>query len=283
MVKCNNCGVQLSGNYDLCPNCGSNLSAQEENVVDVSSNVTCTKCGSFVPEGVNFCQECGTKVERIQQQSNVCKECGTQLPDNVLFCPTCGQKAEQPPKRTCSKCGAKLDLDAMFCEECGASINSDNPVNDSPLNSSTNSNNSDNSGIDNRSFSEKINLGGIIVPTILSVVVALILSFIGLLLGFSWLSFIFAVIISVGFFAGTIDNDANAIIFGIIVGIILGIFEFPVVAFTFGYFVAGVYEGIFGSSLIILIILGPITGYISNTFFKKSIRSIVDNWGLSWL
>ena len=99
----------------------------------------------------------------------------------------------------------------------------------------------------------------------------------------SWLSFIFAIIISVGFFAGTIDNDANAIISGITAGIILGILEFPVVSFTFGYFVAGIYEGIFGSNLIILIILGAITGYLSNTFLKENIRSIVDKWGLSWL
>ena len=63
-----------------------------------------------------------------------------------------------------------------------------------------------------------------------------------------------------------------------IVGLVLGILETPLVEFTYGAFVAGFYEGFFGGHLVLLMILGTITAFISNLYFKNSILSITDNF-----
>ena len=111
-----------------------------------------------------------------------------------------------------------------------------------------------------------------------TLVVALILSFIGLLIGFSWFSFVIAIILSAGFFGAAMDNEANAIVFGLIVGLILGLLETPLVEFTYGAFVAGFYEGFFGGHLLLIVILGVIMAYVSNMYLKESIRGATDNF-----
>ena len=117
----------------------------------------------------------------------------------------------------------------------------------------------------------------------MALVVAIILSLIGLFVGFSWFSFILAVILSVGFFAGTIDNEANATISGLIVGIILGIIENPLVEFMFGAFAAGFYEGFFGGHLLVLTVISVIVGYVSNRYLKEYIINIAEKIGIPWI
>lgn len=64
-------------------------------------------------------------------------------------------------------------------------------------------------------------------------------------------------------------------IFGLFVGLILGILENPLVEFIYGKFVARFYEGFIGSHLIILVILGVIVAYISNMFLKETIEDVI--------
>src|SRR5262249_28404540 len=47
----------------------------------------CTHCGTTNPDGMNFCEECGTKL--------------------VHRCPSCGQDI-RPTAKFCGKCGASL-------------------------------------------------------------------------------------------------------------------------------------------------------------------------------
>ena len=49
---------------------------------------TCPNCGAYNEEGVNFCQECGTKLG--VRQKRVCPHCGTQQQEGVKFCGECG-------------------------------------------------------------------------------------------------------------------------------------------------------------------------------------------------
>jgi membrane protease subunit (stomatin/prohibitin family) len=49
---------------------------------------TCPNCDTVNPEGVNFCQECGTKLGAPAKA--VCPSCGVENPPGTKFCGECG-------------------------------------------------------------------------------------------------------------------------------------------------------------------------------------------------
>ncbi len=58
----------------------------------------CQKCGSEVPAGSKFCNECGAKIEQVALFKDIepeskepykCKKCGKIIPSNSVFCPEC--------------------------------------------------------------------------------------------------------------------------------------------------------------------------------------------------
>lgn len=58
----------------------------------------CQKCGSEVPAGSKFCNECGAKIEQIalfkdskpeNAEPYKCEKCGYMIPSNSVFCPQC--------------------------------------------------------------------------------------------------------------------------------------------------------------------------------------------------
>jgi len=51
---------------------------------------TCPNCGFVNPEGVNFCQECGTKLGAPTKL--FCGKCGAENPPGTKFCGSCGAK-----------------------------------------------------------------------------------------------------------------------------------------------------------------------------------------------
>ena len=51
---------------------------------------TCPNCGNLNPEGVNFCQECGTKLGAPAKL--ICQGCGTENPPGTRFCGSCGAR-----------------------------------------------------------------------------------------------------------------------------------------------------------------------------------------------
>lgn len=266
MVKCSNCGLDVSDDLKNCPNCGNNLTKAQIIADDEKNSVKlCKNCGATLIDDNSFCQSCGEKVE--EDEALKCSNCGSELSENTLFCSVCGTKVDIPKKeiiKVCPKCGVEIDNETTFCPECGSNIFTvENTVN---------------SAANNQSFMDKLNLNLIIKPSIVALIVSIILSLIGLLIGFSWLSFVIAIILSSGFYAAAIDNEANAIIFGLIVGLILGILENPLVEFIYGAFVAGVYNGFFGGHLLLLVILGVIMAYVSNVYLKENILRITDNF-----
>ncbi len=64
--------------------------------------VTCSSCGTENPVNAKFCEECGAKLENI---------------DNKLICP---------------QCGYNNPVDAKYCLDCGVKLSSDNDDNDKP-------------------------------------------------------------------------------------------------------------------------------------------------------
>lgn len=86
----------------------------------------CKFCGAEVPDGSNFCVECGKPVS----QGNVCPHCGASVNDGDSFCQNCGKKidgvqstfpVESTPER-CPHCGTPVSKDSVFCENCGKKI-----------------------------------------------------------------------------------------------------------------------------------------------------------------
>jgi len=61
---------------------------KEEQMAEQQS--TCSSCGFRNPEGVRFCQECGTKLGVV----SVCRACGAKLTPGVRFCGECGAGTE---------------------------------------------------------------------------------------------------------------------------------------------------------------------------------------------
>lgn len=267
MVKCSSCGLEVSDDLENCPNCGNDLIKSDVIEEEVIGPLICNNCGAEVEEGVSFCPKCGNKMESEEETSLKCENCGAELPENTLFCSTCGtkvNKVKKVNKKLCPNCGSEVDDTVTFCNECGANIFTGEKNKQEIV--STNS------------FVDKIDLNTIIKPSGIALITSIILSLIGLLIGLSWLSFIIAIILSMGFFAAAIDNEANAILSGLIVGLILGLLENPLVEFVFGAFAAGFYEGFLGGHLILIVILGIVMAYVSNVYLKENILNITDNF-----
>jgi len=51
---------------------------------------TCPNCQHYNPEGVNFCQECGTKLGAPSKA--FCGQCGMENPPGTKFCGSCGAR-----------------------------------------------------------------------------------------------------------------------------------------------------------------------------------------------
>lgn len=232
--------------------------------------VKCSGCGAELNANATFCPKCGKKVDSV----NLCKSCGNEIPEGVAFCPNCGTKVveNQSNQNTCTNCGAPLEENSIFCPECGNNVKTGKPnPNPVPANPQT-----------NQSFLDRLDFNILVKPTILAIIFSIILASIGVIIGFSWFSFIIAIIVSTWFFAGLIEGDANAVVMGLFNGLILGFLENPIIELWWGIYAAAAYEWLFGSQIIILIVLGIIFAYVGNIYFKSNIQEFSQKH-LKWL
>lgn len=101
----------------------------------------CKKCGAELKKGTNFCQWCGTPVDKpeyVQNSSSMtCPNCNSPLKGNEKFCIVCGTKLEELEQaetmseisdtdkqqtHSCPACGELLKESDVFCENCGAAV-----------------------------------------------------------------------------------------------------------------------------------------------------------------
>ena len=82
MVTCNNCGLDVNGDLENCPNCGSEIIMEEPKIL-------CPSCGIDIGDSA-FCPNCGTKIDDESSKS-LCPSCGADVGDSA-FCPSCGTK-----------------------------------------------------------------------------------------------------------------------------------------------------------------------------------------------
>lgn len=104
MVYCSKCAKKFASNMAFCPHCGNKYNA-------------CPNCGTDNPESARRCVNCGTSLSAGNE--NQCPHCHTSIPQGYAFCPGCGQPVIQA-SNTCARCGENLPPTSKFCPRCGA-------------------------------------------------------------------------------------------------------------------------------------------------------------------
>lgn len=65
-------------------------------------------------------QEAKEQAEKAEKAACTCPSCGHENPEGVKFCQECGTKLGAAAKSHCTSCGAELVPGTRFCGECGA-------------------------------------------------------------------------------------------------------------------------------------------------------------------
>lgn len=92
-------------------------STRERGFPAQSGVIKCPTCGKELPETAKFCFECGTKIERLDDNEIICPVCGKKTLKGK-FCLECGA----PLIRRCLNCGAEVPQNSKFCLECGTKL-----------------------------------------------------------------------------------------------------------------------------------------------------------------
>ena len=105
-VICVSCGHMLSSNDAKCPQCGT---------LTPWSNlfVTCPECGEHIRRGLDTCPKCGI----LLRFTDFCEECGHALDKSKPTCVNCGRPA--PWARTCPECSNSVMPTENYCSKCG--------------------------------------------------------------------------------------------------------------------------------------------------------------------
>lgn len=98
--------LTASDKVKVCPDCGmphheecwemnagcSTFGCAQQGIVEKAKPMQkCSKCGTELAEGQDFCPKCGTPKGGVKK--NVCGKCGNELAEGQDFCPKCGQRA----------------------------------------------------------------------------------------------------------------------------------------------------------------------------------------------
>jgi ribosomal protein L40E len=70
-------------------------------------------------------QQDADAAKRAQEQAATCPQCGSRNPDGVKFCQECGTRLGAPAKAFCPSCGAENPPGTRFCGDCGARMGED--------------------------------------------------------------------------------------------------------------------------------------------------------------
>lgn len=139
IVKCPNCGAEVSNQSMFCNVCGGQLVQKKE-----KTNNLCSNCGAKIEEGYLFCTSCGSKVSDMKKkEQNVlecsdierCPNCGKEINPENAFCTSCGTKIEKKKPelkleqmpledraKRCLNCNAILEEGQKFCIMCGRKV-----------------------------------------------------------------------------------------------------------------------------------------------------------------
>lgn len=82
----------------------------------------CPKCRSEVPQGKQFCINCGASL------SATCPSCGASMPLGIKFCAACGKSMDIVKSVACPSCGAECGESSAFCNRCGTKLIAEQPA-----------------------------------------------------------------------------------------------------------------------------------------------------------
>lgn len=147
---CATCNLDYPDHINFCRRCGRGLVRTSSG--SLLESLCCTRCGSRVVRGENFCQQCGHRLKSSMSETVVgaCYHCGVSWRNEWLYCKNCGldrDRALMPPVSTpastvssnanqsnvavtfeeipraktqsCRNCGAEAKPYSRFCETCG--------------------------------------------------------------------------------------------------------------------------------------------------------------------
>lgn len=105
--ECPKCHYIMDRTINFCPECGFKMQslAQEKN------EIKCSTCGTFYSKTVKYCPECGNKYDP-------CPKCGADMPRGAVKCDVCGYKMPLQ----CPHCNAEIKGNPKFCPECGEKL-----------------------------------------------------------------------------------------------------------------------------------------------------------------
>jgi len=120
LLEGDTCDCTLFRRTLQCPECGSNLSEEDQfcrrcGVVfstDFSSSLyQCSACGRIVSDDERTCS-CGARL--VGEGNMLCPKCGKEIPDTSMACPSCGESLVELVSE-CPACGRRVDKDAFAC------------------------------------------------------------------------------------------------------------------------------------------------------------------------
>ena len=129
LIKCYECGHDVSTRASNCPHCGSPVNKIEkeekrehdkkEEKIESNKNI-CSNCGKENKPDASFCVGCGNTLVN----GNIkCKKCGHKNKNGTLYCENCGSKLINSVNNFCPNCGYKNNKEAKFCNRCGRKMN----------------------------------------------------------------------------------------------------------------------------------------------------------------
>lgn len=115
-MYCKNCGRQIDDNLKFCPECGANVSGNNNEAQRASSGMTCPKCGS---------SNISIQIEQVSSKTKTKtkkKGCLFKLGRAMLICCTFGLWKLFGKKDSTSKSGTKIKNQKIaICQDCGKS------------------------------------------------------------------------------------------------------------------------------------------------------------------
>jgi hypothetical protein len=71
-------------------------------------------------EEANAAQKAADEAKAAEEAKGRCPNCGLKNPEGVKFCQECGSPLAAESPKHCTTCGAQLTAGTRFCGECGA-------------------------------------------------------------------------------------------------------------------------------------------------------------------
>ena len=90
--------------------------------------------------------------------------------------------------------------------------------------------------------------------------------------GLTVLAFPLAVIISVAILAAYMENTIDAIVMGLIVGVLTALFQSPIIFMFMGYLKGSWFDIYIGNQIVLLVISGVAAAYFGNAYLKQRIH-----------